>query len=90
MQLLDLGILGVALLSVSIWPRAVPVYRTVSVATAIGTISAGICCLTFWAKARSLIEYWKLHYRNVCAVSVAIALIWLSFFATQHCSIWLR
>jgi hypothetical protein len=90
MQLLDLATLGVALLSVLIWPRAVPVLRTVSVATWIGTIAAGICCLTFWAKARSLIESWKLRHRDVRAVSVAIALIWLSFLAAEHCSIWLR
>lgn len=82
-----LGTLGIALLIVLIWPHARLVVEIVTVATIVGALSAAVCGLTFWAKARVQMGRRKLRYKDVRRVSAMVALVGLSFLAAQRSSL---
>ncbi len=82
-----LGTLGIALLSVFIWPHARLVVEVVTIATVTGTLAAAMCGFTFWAKARVQMGRRKLRYKDVRRTSAMVALVGLSILAVQRSSL---
>ena len=87
-----LGILGILLLNVLIWPHARLIVEIVSLSTVIGILSAAVCGLTFSATVRVQIGQLKLRYKDVRRISAAIALVGFSFLAAERFStrLWSR